>query len=90
MTLPGETVATGAPHICPDCRTHIEGPQVMMSGAGYYIGYSCNCGPYSRESGYYVTRKDAELMLASAPVVWQRDTAYNPSGLTITHGEPTT
>ena len=28
--------------------------------AGYYIGTWCGCGPYSRESGYYRTREDAE------------------------------
>ncbi len=51
MTLPGETIATGAPAKCDAAICENAGPQVLMSAAGYYIGYSCRlCGPYSRES----------------------------------------
>lgn len=57
--LPGETIATGAPETCPDCKEKVE-LEVHMSAAGYYIGAWCNCGPYCRESGYYTTRKLAE------------------------------
>jgi hypothetical protein len=39
--------------------------RVLMSGAGYYIGTECDCGPYSRESGYYRTRAAADLDLAA-------------------------
>jgi len=51
--LPGETIRSGAPSTCPDCGvTPLLG--VYKSGAGYYIGTYCNCGPYSRESlDYY-------------------------------------
>lgn len=46
--------------ICEDCKSDMP-LQVLRSNAGYYIGYSCkNCGPYSRESGYYRNREDAE------------------------------
>ena len=38
---------------------------VHRSGAGFYVGTSCQCGPYSRESGYYPTREGAEKALAS-------------------------
>lgn len=69
MTLPGETVATGAPGPWEDNR--ITGPMVLMSAAGYYIGYTCfntELGfeePYSRESGYYKTFDEATLALDS-------------------------
>ena len=38
--------------------------QVLRSGAGYYLGFRCpKCGPWSRESGYYETREDAQRSL---------------------------
>jgi hypothetical protein len=53
MTLPGETVATGADH--PDTAL-----RVLESAAGFYIGYlDANGAPYSRESGYYATKEGA-------------------------------
>jgi hypothetical protein len=33
--------------------------------AGYYVGFWCDrCGPYSRESGYYQSREEAEKALS--------------------------
>jgi len=52
--LIGETIASGAGDTCPDCHVKLE-LQVLRSAAGYYIGTFCECGPYSRESGYYKT-----------------------------------
>lgn len=50
--MPGETIHTGAPATCPVCDvTPLF--KVMESGAGFYIGTECACGPYSRESHYY-------------------------------------
>lgn len=63
MTMPGETIATGASNVCPDCGVKLENA-VHYSNA-YYIGTWCECGPYSRESGYYKTREEAEKTLAS-------------------------
>ncbi len=38
--------------------------KVLRSPAGYYIGFFCSqCGPYSRESGYYPTEEIAEYAL---------------------------
>ena len=35
--------------------------QVCQSAGGYYLGRWCNnCGPFSRESGYYATHEEAE------------------------------
>jgi len=62
MAMPGETVATGAPVHCYDCDSDAK-LDVCHSAAGYYVGYYCNCGPYSRESGYYMTYERAEHAL---------------------------
>lgn len=60
--IPGETIATGAPSTCTDCGV-TPVLKVHMSAAGYYVGTYCDCGPYSRESGYYKTRKLAQAAL---------------------------
>lgn len=60
--LPGETLASQclSDHKkCEDCKKELI-PHVMRSAAGYYIGTSCDCGPYSRESGYYKSALDAQ------------------------------
>jgi len=62
--LNGETIASGAADCCPDCRVKLE-LQVLQSNAGYYIGTFCDCGPYSRESGYYSSRETAQTALDS-------------------------
>ena len=63
MTLPGETLATGAPPVCEDCGTKFV-LQVLCTN-NYYIGTQCCCGPYSRESGYYGLREEAQRDLDS-------------------------
>ena len=60
--IQGETIASGASSICPDCAIVLT-LQVLHSAAGYYIGTFCNCGPYSRESGYYKTSEEAQAAL---------------------------
>lgn len=60
--LPGETIGSGAPDICPDCKMRLI-LKVLRSAAGYYLGTQCNCGPYSRESGYYPNKEEAEAAL---------------------------
>ena len=62
MTLPGECV-NDTETKCMDCQTHLK-VDVQHSAAGYYIGFFCpNCGPYSRESGYYRTIDEARKAL---------------------------
>jgi hypothetical protein len=56
--LPGETISSGGSNVCSDCGIHVK-LDVYHSGGGYYIGSYCNCGPYSRESGYYNTYDQA-------------------------------
>ena len=60
--MPGETISTGARPQCEDCHNTSEF-KVCRSPAGYYIGTYCDCGPYSRESDYYKTEKQAEEAL---------------------------
>jgi hypothetical protein len=63
--IPGETILSGAPGVCPECKVKLE-LKVCHSGAGYYIGTICNCGPYSRESlNYYRTFDQAKRELDS-------------------------
>lgn len=64
MALPGETVSTGAPIVCRDCGQNAT-IGVYYSAAGHYVGYYCGCGPYSRESGYYKSRNQAQRALDS-------------------------
>lgn len=59
--LPGETILNGAPKKCPGCGTTLV-MQVCNSGAGYYVGTICRCGPYSRETDYG-TKAQAEEWL---------------------------
>lgn len=60
--LPSETLANGAAKRCPDCR---KKPilDVYSSMARFYVGTYCDCGPYSRESGYYKKSEDARKAL---------------------------
>ncbi len=48
----------------------IDGPKVMHSAAGYYVGYTCQTEdmpgfnqPYSRESEYFATAEQAQKYL---------------------------
>lgn len=56
--LPGETIGSGASPECEDCGLLVS-LDVYHSGGGYYIGSYCDCGPYSRESAYYMTYEEA-------------------------------
>jgi len=63
MVISGETAGTlgGVVCECYDGKRRELSLSVCLSGAGYYIGYWCPmCGPYSRESGYYKTRDEAQ------------------------------
>jgi len=62
MTLPSECV-NETQTVCMECGKTID-LRVHCSVAGYYIGFCCpNCGPYSRESGYFHSRNEAETVL---------------------------
>jgi hypothetical protein len=85
MAGQGETVHLGAPKTCPDCQTAVRGPSVEHSGAGYYIGYTCNCGPYSRETGYYPSFEAADRALKTDFTADLRDGGYHPGPVTVTN-----
>lgn len=79
MALLGELRGLGGT-TC-DCGEELK-LQVCRSAAGYYLGYFCGkCGPFSRETGYYVSRADAmaELALMGAGFIPSkvRDTEYH-------------
>ena len=57
--MPGETIFTGAERTCSECGVTPKF-QVYKSPAGFYVGTMCKCGPYSRESGYYETKEEAQ------------------------------
>lgn len=78
--MKGETIATGAPSTCPECKKELKN-EVLRSAAGYYIGTRCNCGPYSRESGYYPTREKAEEALKAGG--YERQEGFDPSGFDV-------
>jgi len=59
MALPGEIGHSFS--TCADCGEVLV-PQVLKTCA-YYIGTMCQCGPYSRESGYYATEAEAKADL---------------------------
>lgn len=83
----GETVASGAPMKCKDgfagkpCPG-ADGPKVLRSGGGWYIGFWCNlCGPYSRESGYYGSEPEAAAALQAGG--FERKTGYKPGQMKV-------
>jgi ribosomal protein L44E len=78
MTLPGETIGTGASMTCSECKNKVSPLKVCHSGAGYYIGTICSeCGPYTRESvEYYHTEEAAQFALDNK--LWTpRDTEFH-------------
>ncbi len=61
MVLQGETIYRGAPDKCEDCGTKLE--LKVFNTCAYYVGTHCQCGPYSRETGYFETLYEAEQAL---------------------------
>ena len=73
---PGETMASGASRRCGGCGK-IHKVRVLQSGAGYYVGAFCCQGPYSRETGYFGSPKEAERVFLQV-----LDAEYERLGLT--------
>jgi hypothetical protein len=62
---------------CSFCDRRLD-LSVCRSGAGYYLGYFClNCGPYSRETGYWDTKEEAHQALAGRRSRRIRDTEFH-------------
>lgn len=62
MAVPGELAGLNSVE-CSGCGRVLL-LTVCSSFAGYYLGHFCpECGPYSRETGYYQTREEAEVEL---------------------------
>lgn len=68
--LKGETILTGAPRTCGDCSKSVE-MGIHHSAAGYYYGGFCDCGPYSRESGYYPSRESCQDAINNGTLSWR-------------------
>lgn len=81
MAFPEELVRYEGTQRCDVCGEPFE-LQVLMSGAGYFIGTECCEGPNSRESGYYYSREDAQHALNTNTVVW-RELGFTPGPLEI-------
>jgi len=57
--IKGEIIAKGHPWLSPGTKL-----EVLLCGAGWYIGYLDRNGePYSRESKYFTTYEEAEKCL---------------------------
>ena len=62
MALEGELEGLNGT-ACVDCDASLV-LTVCRSSAGFYLGSWCTCcGPYSRETGYFATRKEAKAAL---------------------------
>ena len=62
MTLPGECV-NDTQTVCVECDTALN-IQLCKDGGLLRRVLLRQCGPYSRESGYYRNREEAELALS--------------------------
>jgi len=57
--LPRETISNGADPICPDCGKEATW-FVRSNGTSNCVATHCNCGMYSRETQYTISRQEAE------------------------------
>ena len=70
MAFPGETLHK-MEHRCESCGDEMT-LDVQQSAAGFYLGFSCDCGPYSRETGYFATCEEASAVLVSGNIPWRQ------------------
>jgi hypothetical protein len=70
MALPGETLRLGADPVCDRCHMHAV-VDVYRSGAGWFVGSRCECGPYTRESAYYPTEQACREAWAAGTLIWR-------------------
>lgn len=49
--LNGETIGNGAKSICSECKKEVD--FAALKTLFWYVGTTCDCGPYSRETYYY-------------------------------------
>ena len=82
MALKGELKGLGAIE-CNMCGEELP-LQVCHSNAGYYLGHQCpNCGPYSRETGYFKTREEAKSELNKRFPAKLRNTDFVPTNIVV-------
>ncbi len=71
MVLPLETISRGAPSTCEDCKEEFS--LEVLKTCAYYVGTQCGCGMYSRETGYFETRQEAEEALTKIKSGYEGD-----------------
>ena len=76
--FPGETISTGAPPTCTECK---EAPELKVyqspGSLMFYLGTYCSCGPYSWESEYFKDRSEAEKVLEKLNSDPTKNTPYD-------------
>ena len=50
------------PEYCSQCDKRLD-LGVYHTDAGYYVGTECDCGPFSRDTPYFIRQGDAEIVL---------------------------
>ena len=72
MVMTGETVASilgGTPPNTYKCFCGSDMALSVHKTCAFYIGYVCDkCGPFSRESGYYKAKEEADDALGSGDI----------------------
>ena len=68
--LPGECVHD-VRTVCLSCCRRLD-IEPLQSAAGWYAGFWCpECGPYSRETGYYKTMDEVYRMIEENRIEWR-------------------
>ena len=88
MAMQGECICTGAPRICPKCKTEAQYDLAFLPRSrSVYIASYCRCGQYSRETEYFDTVQEGlenlELLKQTGNCAKLRNTNFNPNGLTF-------
>lgn len=61
MALRKETIHLGAPKVCPECKTKAK-LTTLKGIEGYYVGSTCLCGIYTRETIYTDIHTAAQML----------------------------
>jgi hypothetical protein len=70
--LDRETIMSGGSPYCTHCCNFAKFG-IYESGAGFYVGSYCACGPFSRESCYYANETHVKIALSNGTIAWRID-----------------
>ena len=84
MAMPGEIMNTREEGDMIRCACGKDMPlEILQSAAGFYWGHACNeCGPWSRESGYYPGKVQAQVAMDIGTVSW-RDVNWHSGAVMV-------